>query len=194
MKPIAKSPRLVTAVTFVFVALGAGLVPQPATAAEVKLELSVSVTFGKQSLEPGARAFVAGLEREIATTSRSRPMTSHALAALAETRVKTFESDPEHRLQLRGEQAQQPAKAEVEVSISITFKTGGKALSPADRAFVSQLESDLRQKVEQGRLAADAVPAAVDAALDDYAAKQPGSTASWDRPNTTVMLKLTIKF
>jgi hypothetical protein len=190
-----RSPRLAAAVTFAFVALGAGLASPPATAAEVKLEFTVTVTVGKKNLEPSARAFVADLEREIATTSRSRAMTRHDLATLAETRVKTFESDPEHRLQLRGEQAQQPAKAEVEFSISITIKTGGKELSPADRAFLSQLEGDLRQKVEQGRLAADAVPAAVDAAMHDYAAKQPGRQASWDdRPNTTVMIKLTIKF
>ena len=189
-----RSARL-AALTFAVVALSPGLFSRPAAAAEVKLELSITVTVGKKNLEPDARAFLAKLEREIETTSRSRAITRHDLAALAETRVKAFEADPTHRQLLRGAQSQEPAKAEVEVGISITIKTGGRRLSPADQAFLSQLERDLQQKVEQGRLAPTAVPAAVDAAMHDYAVKQPGGRASWDdRPNTTVMIRLTIKF
>jgi hypothetical protein len=174
-----------------------GLVPSASAAGKpkVSLEFKVTVTVGQKNLNPAAQRFVADLQRELETSVRSRSVSAPQIAILAEQRAQAFESEPPHRYALRGSGASGPAKAEVEVSFSITIKTGGKHLSPQDRAFLRRLERELAADVEAGRLEKDAVPAAVQRAMDDYAARQPGRTPSWgDRPDVTVMIGFTVKF
>lgn len=175
-------------------ALNLALVAPVAEAAEVKLQLSITVTVGKKNLEPSARGFLTGLQRELESTARSRRTTKTDLARLAERRVQEFEADPKQRQALRGAGSSEPAKAEVEVTLSITIKTGGKRLTPQDQTFVRALERDLSLQVQQGRLSADAVPSAVEKAMGEYAAKQAGSPSWGDKPDVTVGLSITIKF